>query len=177
MNLIEIVSTIFSGTAVAIIIFLIKTATESKKSLEEAANLLTTRVSNLETKIEIFWRNVSFDAAKILHTPHPENSRRDFLIIRWENKNIGLVELHELISVFKEIIPDEKREMAERNAASLFLRALEAEYNLLSEPMVNIDGSMREIPMAEQAISAENKPIEKVTVEGENLTVQSDKKE
>jgi hypothetical protein len=96
------------------------------------------RITKVETKIEVFWRDVSFDAAKILHTPHTENSRRDFLIVRWEKREIGLAELQELIAILEEIVPEENREMAERQAASLLLRALEAEYNQASKPMANI---------------------------------------
>jgi hypothetical protein len=118
------------------------------KKFEEviaAATATREQVIRMETKIEIFWRNVGFDAAKILHTPHPENARRDFLIIRWETDKIGLAELHELISMLKDIIPDETKEASERKAASDLCRSLEAQYDLASKPMVNIDGSNREI--------------------------------
>ena len=33
---------------------------------------LAERLARLETKVDVFWRGVSFDAARLLHSPHPE---------------------------------------------------------------------------------------------------------
>lgn len=87
-------------------------------------------MARMETKIEIFWKDVSFDAAKILHTPHPENARRDYLLEQFVSQQIKREELTELIGLLKLIIDEKSREMGERTAASNMLRALERQYEI-----------------------------------------------
>lgn len=88
------------------------------------------RMTKVETKIEIFWKDVSYDAAKILHTPHPENARRDYLLERFVAQQITREELAELIQVLKDIIEEKGREFGERTAASNLLRALQGQYEV-----------------------------------------------
>lgn len=88
------------------------------------------RMTKVETKIEIFWKDVCYDAAKILHTPHPENQRRDFLLEQFMAQKITRDELAELIMLLKKIIDEKWREMGERTAASNMLRALERQYEI-----------------------------------------------
>jgi hypothetical protein len=88
------------------------------------------RMVRLETKVEVFWKNVSFDAAKILHTPHPENARRDYLLEQFVSQQITRDQLVELIMLLKDIIEEKHREFGERSAASSLLRALESQYEI-----------------------------------------------
>lgn len=88
------------------------------------------RLTRLETKVEIFWKDVTYDAAKILHTPHPENERRDYLLEQFVEQQITRDELKELISLLKSIIEESWREMGERTAASQMLRALQRQYEI-----------------------------------------------
>lgn len=88
------------------------------------------RIARMETKVEVFWKDVSFDAAKILHTPHPENARRDYLLERFLAQQITSEELAELVITLKKIIEEKDREFGERTAASQLLRALERQYEI-----------------------------------------------
>src|SRR5690242_4138807 len=83
------------------------------------------RIITLETKIEIFWRSVAFDAAKILHTPHLINKKRDELLEKFVEGKIIREELKELILILKQIIEEKNRDFGERTAASQLLRAIE----------------------------------------------------
>jgi hypothetical protein len=88
------------------------------------------RIARMETKVEVFWKDVSFDAAKILHTPHPENARRDYLLEQFMKQEITIDELKELVDTLKAIIDQKHREFGERTAASNLLRALERQYEI-----------------------------------------------
>lgn len=88
------------------------------------------RIARMETKVEVFWKDVSFDAARILHTPHPENARRDYLLEQFVAQQITREELHELVAVLQQIIEQKHREFGERTAASQLLRALERQYEI-----------------------------------------------
>ena len=119
------------GILVTIIIFLVtqsKAKEVAKKNLAEAEAKLRERLTAIETKVEVFWRSVAIDAAKILHTPHPENARRDELLERFVEGIIDREELKELIVTLKKIIDDTFREFGERTAASNLLRVIEMQY-------------------------------------------------
>lgn len=91
---------------------------------------LRERLVAIEVKIDVFWKNVAFDAAKILHTPHPENKRRDELLELFVEGKIKREELKELIIILKGILEDKLREFGERTAASNLLRAIEFQYDV-----------------------------------------------
>jgi hypothetical protein len=52
---------------------------ENEKSNTRIGSLMD-RTAVLETKIELFWRNVAMDAAKILHQPDPRRAMIDALL-------------------------------------------------------------------------------------------------
>jgi len=89
------------------------------------------RVSSLETKMEgvwDFWKQAARDAAKILHTPHPENARRDFLIEQFVDEKITNSEIEELIEILQDILDDNGRAFGERSSASTLLRFIEKRF-------------------------------------------------
>lgn len=75
-----------SGVAVAA--FLASRSRDSTSNLTERIVMIVhegiapinDRLSILETKIDVFWRNVAFDAAKILHSPHISRKELDGLL-------------------------------------------------------------------------------------------------
>lgn len=86
-----------------------------------------------KVKVDLLWEawvQMAKDAAKILHTPHPENLRRDQLLEKFLEQNIMRWELAELIIILKKIIEEKGREFGERQAASQLLRAIEMQYQL-----------------------------------------------
>jgi hypothetical protein len=88
------------------------------------------RMAVMETKMEIFWRGVAYDNARILHTPHPENKRRDEILEKFVDQTITIDELKELVDLLHKIIENKNREFGERTAASNLLRAIEFQYKL-----------------------------------------------
>ncbi len=86
------------------------------------------RIVAVETKVSLFWDTIAKDAAKILHTPHPMNFRRDQLLEKFVDGTINREELKELIEVLQKIIEGKDREFGERTAASTLLRAIEMKY-------------------------------------------------
>lgn len=49
-------------------------------AVEEKFDPLASRMAIMETKMEVFWRDVSFDAARILHHPEASRERVDDLL-------------------------------------------------------------------------------------------------
>lgn len=86
------------------------------------------RLVKLETKVDVFWKGVGFDAAKILHSPHPEHARRDYLIERFMDERLTKEEMEELIRALIKARDDENVLKGERVAASIMLRAMEQRY-------------------------------------------------
>lgn len=91
---------------------------------------LRERLVSLEVKVSLYWETIAKNAAQILHTPHPENMRRDELLEKFVEANIKREELIELIGVLKNIIDEKTREFGERNAANTLLTAIKAQYEL-----------------------------------------------
>lgn len=104
---------------------------DSKDKTGDAIKQLQLDVKALETKMEVFWRNVSFDAARNLHTPHPHNERRDYLLEQYMDEKISRSELVELIQMLDKLVKDDNnRDFGERQAASLLLRTIEQRFSL-----------------------------------------------
>lgn len=84
-------------------------------------------------KLNLLWdafKEMAKDAAKILHTPHPENERRDVLLEKFVEGIIKREELKELITLLKDIIDNNVREFGERTAASNLLRVIQMQYQV-----------------------------------------------
>lgn len=103
---------------------------KNKRDINDSENKQRERIVALEVKVSLFWNSLAKDAAKILHTPHPENKRRDELLELFVESKINMSELRELVVILKNIIEDNIREFGERTAASTLLRAIEIQYKM-----------------------------------------------
>lgn len=97
---------------------------------------IANRVSKLETKMEVFWKAVSIDAAKILHSPHPERERLDQLIDAYVNGNIRTNELTEMRGQLLTIVDNGSTPCAERLLASMLMRVIEARFGTHMEEAI-----------------------------------------
>jgi hypothetical protein len=89
---------------------------------------LAERLARLETKVDVFWRGVSFDAARLLHSPHPEFARQDSLLERFLAETLTVREARELAGLMSAVVKGDKTDPGERMAASVVLRYLAAWY-------------------------------------------------
>ena len=88
------------------------------------------RLTAVETKVEVFWKNVSYDAAKILHSPDPAHKRMDELIEKFLDDQIERDELNEFAKRLRQKKDDTGLVKGERLAAAMLLRAVEQRYDL-----------------------------------------------
>jgi hypothetical protein len=89
---------------------------------------IAVRLAQLETKVDVFWRGVSFDAAAVLHSPHPRFARRDELLERFTAQELTVAEADELRQMMQAVVANHDTESGQRIAASIVLRALAAWY-------------------------------------------------
>jgi hypothetical protein len=113
------------STLVAIIALIL---TLARNSRAETASLAE-RLARLETKVDVFWRGVSFDAARLLHSPHPEFARRDHLLERFLAQRLTGTEARELTQMMSAILKDSTSDAGQRMAASVVLRYLASWYD------------------------------------------------
>lgn len=92
------------------------------KSVED----LAVRVAQVEVKMSVFWKDVTYDAARILHKPHPEARPMDRLLERYMQEEISEEEVIELKEKLRQKIQSEEIDSGERTAASFMLRGIEA---------------------------------------------------
>jgi hypothetical protein len=86
---------------------------------------LNNRIGVLETKIDVFWKNVAFDAARILHSPHrPELDR---LLDAFTSNAITISQTAELKAVLTEIMNGTVTDFmaGDKVAAAIILRVIE----------------------------------------------------
>lgn len=65
-------------------------------AVREAISPLNTRLTVIETKMDVFWRSVAVDAAKILHHPEPERAHIDALLDAFLDARMTQAEAEEL---------------------------------------------------------------------------------
>lgn len=90
---------------------------------------LASRTTLLESKMEVFWRNVAFDVSKILHSPHAGWEDLDALLEKFRDQAITSSEMAAMEEHLRDIV-DGRWEpgnvtRADQVAASLLLRAIE----------------------------------------------------
>jgi hypothetical protein len=89
----------------------------------------TSRVAILESKMDVFWKNVAFDVSKILHSPHPGWEELDALLDKFRAARITVPEMTSLTEQLHEMVDDRwpgaPVSRADKVAASLLLRAIE----------------------------------------------------
>ncbi len=87
-----------------------------------------TRVAQLETKVDLFWKSVADRAASLLHSPH--TPVLDRLLERYQRQEISTDELQRLIVMLRDIEVDATIDSGLRFAASVMLSAIEQRYEL-----------------------------------------------
>lgn len=113
-----------------------------KQSKEQVAvkqfNDLVEKVGKLElgqaeinVKLGIFWKDVSFDAAKILHRPHADAAEMDSLIDKYLADRLRGNDLERFIELLEETRDNGELLEGRRLAASQMLRALKQRYELM----------------------------------------------
>ena len=88
------------------------------------------RITAVETKVDVFWRSICVDAARILHSPDPRLAARDELIDKFLAETISRAELTEFIEILKLVLDDHDSIAGDRLAASIILRSIESRYSL-----------------------------------------------
>lgn len=105
--------------------------TDSFDKLVEKVNKLEIEHAEINVKLAVFWRDVSFDAAKILHRPHPDAAVMDNLIDKYLADQLKDTDLRDLIKLLEATRDDGNLFEGRRLAASQMLRAIKQRYELL----------------------------------------------
>jgi hypothetical protein len=71
--------------------------------LHDRQGAVLDRITVLETKMEVFWKNVALDVARVLHSPNPERAHVDELLEAFMNGNLSPGERHDLKRLLVEI--------------------------------------------------------------------------
>jgi hypothetical protein len=95
-------------------------------------NGLKISVAEINVKLGVFWKDVSFDAAKILHQPHPDAAEMDSLIDKYLAEQLRGVDLKRLIELLEATRDDSALLEGRRLAASQMLRAITQRYELMN---------------------------------------------
>jgi hypothetical protein len=99
------------------------------RGLRSEVTAQDSRVSILESKMEVFWRNVAFDVSKILHSPHPGWEGLDTLLEKFRDQTIASSEMAALEDHLRALVDGQwapsEVSRADQVAASLLLRAIE----------------------------------------------------
>lgn len=61
------------------------------------------RLAVIETKIDVYWRNVAMNAAQILHSPHPERAHVDALLEAFQAGTLDEKGHAELMGILKRV--------------------------------------------------------------------------
>ena len=61
------------------------------------------RLAVIETKIDVYWRNVAMNAAQILHSPHPERAHVDALLEAFQAGTLDKKGHAELMGILKRV--------------------------------------------------------------------------
>jgi hypothetical protein len=117
--LLPIISVLIALSSLLIIV-----TRNKNKDIETIAD----RLARLETKVDVFWKDVSFDAARVLHSPHPEFARRDELLEKFMSAQLNINEAMELEAMLNEVLSKHDVESGQRMAASIVLRYLKDWY-------------------------------------------------
>lgn len=92
------------------------------------------RLAIMETKIEVFWKSVAMDAAKIIHSPDPRRAHIDALLEAFMNGTMSQAQESELRGILVSIRDHEQGQQSELTfpvypgeqiAAAILLRTME----------------------------------------------------
>ena len=131
----EIETLIFAGASLIISILCFsyqhfKVISDLKKDLQEGSEKIEAivvsngnRVSILETKMELFWKNIEGIVLDTLK--HPNTVRRDELIEKFGDRTINIEELDELKGILEPVIKENSKS-AEAYAAGLVVARIDS---------------------------------------------------
>jgi hypothetical protein len=88
-------------------------------------------IAEINVKLQVFWKDVAFDAAKILHRPHPDAAEMDRLIDQYLADHLTGTELKRFIILLEATRDNATLPEGRRLAASQMLRALKQRYELV----------------------------------------------
>lgn len=91
---------------------------------------LADRLARLETKVDLFWQGIATKLAGVLHSPHPEHARRDYLIESFMDGSITVEELVELVDALEKIKGDHEADTGAQVAAAVVLEFISMRYGL-----------------------------------------------
>lgn len=115
-----------AGVAVALASLLWNARSASSRDMATLAD----RLARLETKVDLFWQGVAVKLAGLLHSPHPEHARRDYLIESFMDGSITVVELAELVEALELIKNDHGADTGAQVAAAVVLEFIAMRYGL-----------------------------------------------
>lgn len=107
------------------------------RDLTDRLGRVLDRVTVVETKIEVFWKSVAMDAAKIIHSPNPKRREIDKLIEAFQEASEGrgemtseqYVRLQEVLHTMRDWEPGKDSEFpiypGEQFAAAVLLRTMD----------------------------------------------------
>ncbi len=106
--------------------------TEELHQIADKMGRVLDRLSVMETKIEVFWRSVAMDAAKIIHSPDPRRAHIDALLdafMEGEITDKQTNELKEVLEFLRDWEPGKPVDFpvypGEQVAASILLRTMD----------------------------------------------------
>lgn len=119
MSATAILSLVLSGISVMVTLanFFRSPVKEQRDKVEDALRRLTV----LETKIDVFWKSVSFSSAQALHSPH--TPQFDRLIELFQQERLDDQQLVEFKRMLREVV-DDPNETSFRKKSALEVLAL-----------------------------------------------------
>lgn len=116
-----------------------KTLREEKQALKKDIDTLKDnheelhgKIIELETKVSVFWKNVTYSAAMGLHSPHPQFADRDRLLEKYMDDTINDNELKELYIMLEEIINDEESLTGQKLSANILIADINNKYKTVN---------------------------------------------
>jgi hypothetical protein len=98
------------------------------ESLEQHYEELNGKVIAIETKVDVFWKNVTYSAAAGLHSPHPEFKDRDILLEKYMDDTISDRDLERLYAMLEEIIENESSLAGQKLSANILIADIKNKY-------------------------------------------------
>ena len=91
-------------------------------------NTVQERIAVIESKIDVFWKNVAYDVSQILHSPHAGWERLDSLLEQFRDRTITPAGMEDLMRNLRVMVAGEWESpvsRADQVAATLLLHAIE----------------------------------------------------
>lgn len=106
--------------------------TQELHEINDKMGRILDRLAILETKIEVFWKSVAMDAAKIIHSPDPRRAHIDALLEAFMDGTITsdqVIELRKILAFLRDWEPGTPADFpvytGEQVAAAILLRTMD----------------------------------------------------